>query len=93
MSNIYYNFNPIIVLFLTNYCKLRKIQLWWYFNPIIVLFLTDTDIKFIRFNEGFQSYYSLISNSLLSSFITSCVFQSYYSLISNTAPAIKINTL
>ena len=57
-----------------------------YFNPIIVLFLTVLFVCEANAKE-FQSYYSLISNGIITypnnDINDLSVFQSYYSLISN----------
>ena len=59
-----------------------------YFNPIIVLFLTVLFVCEANAKE-FQSYYSLISNGIITypnnDINDLSVFQSYYSLISNIA--------
>ena len=57
----FYDFNPIIVLFLTFFLLLLFFVAG--FQSYYSLISNDTDIKFIRF-LWFQSYYSLISNKL-----------------------------
>ena len=53
------------------------------FNPIIVLFLTGSTDLVTYDRITFQSYYSLISNTMYVKDIDNPEFQSYYSLISN----------
>ena len=61
LHHLHYNFNPIIVLFLT-FEKTLQNQDDNYFNPIIVLFLTYKVYYVLMNDYEFQSYYSLISN-------------------------------
>ena len=57
-------FNPIIVLFLTRFLQHRKLVCFQHFNPIIVLFLTLNGETAFTNDLEFQSYYSLISNTV-----------------------------
>ena len=59
------DFNPIIVLFLTRHDP-QILYMIANFNPIIVLFLTFQVGIFSLIFQVFQSYYSLISNSICS---------------------------